>query len=318
MTMQYYIGKTAQNVYLSFPDAWTCRFMLESKCYPETKRQPNAMKQNPATRSLKYLFNNPFARGKSQMIFHTSHHKVGTSWFRNILQAVAEEFGLRFVKDDPALISGKPLIYFQHRPAADPATLDHYRGSHMIRDPRDVVISGYHYHLWTQESWAITPIQELPANMEKAWPLLPIREIGHMSYQEYLKSLPKEEGILAEIKRASTGTIREMVTWDYGNPAIFEIKYEAIIKDEENIFRQMFSHYGFKNAAIEKSCAIAEKFSFKNRAKRHVGSVKSESHLRSGKPRQWETEFTPALRDYFKQLHGQDLIDLGYEKDLSW
>ena len=31
----------------------------------------------------------------------------------------------------------------------------------MIRDPRDVIVSGYFYHQWTDEPWANEPRPEL-------------------------------------------------------------------------------------------------------------------------------------------------------------
>ncbi len=266
----------------------------------------------------KRISRNPFRKGEECLILHTAHHKIGTSWFKNILKGVAHEFGLRFFKNAPEVNHKKPAIYFQSRPFFDLASLVDFKGTHMIRDPRDVVISGYYYHLWTKENWAIVPIRELPANMEEAWPLLPIREIGHMSYQEYLCSLPREEGILAEIKRSSTDTIRDMIEWDYNNPAIFEFKYEDIIEDEEGVFREIFHHYGFTADAVDRGWEIARKFSFKNRARRNLGDVENRSHLRSGAAQQWRKEFNEEHKALFKELHGQDLIDLGYERDFSW
>jgi len=45
--------------------------------------------------------------------------------------------------------------------------------------------------------------------MNERWPLLLVNEIKNMSYQQYLNSLSREEGVLAEIDRASTTVIRE-------------------------------------------------------------------------------------------------------------
>jgi hypothetical protein len=40
--------------------------------------------------------------------------------------------------------------------------------------------------------------------------------------------------------------------------------------------------------------------------------------FRQGTIRDWERHFTPALKETFKEVAGQLLIDLGYESDLSW
>jgi hypothetical protein len=139
-----------------------------------------------------------------------------------------------------------------------------------------------------------------------------------MSYKQYLNSLSKKEGIFAEIQRASTGVIRDMVQWDYHNHNIFEFRYEDIINEEQSIFRRLFQHYGFSDDAVSHSMRIAETRSFKNITTRKIGDVKEKSHTRSGKSGQWENEFTDSHKAYFKKLHGEDLIKLGYENDMNW
>lgn len=96
-------------------------------------------------------------------LFTLPHYKVGTSWFKNILSAIAEEFACEFIHSYPARLSGLPAIFFQGRPLE----VGEFRGSHMIRDLRDVVISVYYYHLWTNEKWAITQIREREADVQK-------------------------------------------------------------------------------------------------------------------------------------------------------
>jgi len=108
------------------------------------------------------------------------------------------------------------------------------------------------------------------------------------------------------------------VNWDYTNKGFFEIKYETIMGNEEKIFRQLFRHYGFNHEAIERSVEIAKQFSFKNRTGRNTGEVNKKSHLRSGKLQQWKDEFNEDHTVQFKKLHGEDLVKLGYEKNLNW
>jgi hypothetical protein len=121
------------------------------------------------------------------VIIHTSHHKVGTSWIGKILKLVADEFGLPYASNDLSqLARPRPAIFVQVRVYVLPGSISNYRGSHMIRDPRDIVLSGYHYHLWTSEDWCNKKIKDLPADMEKVWPLLPVNEIKDMSYKQYL------------------------------------------------------------------------------------------------------------------------------------
>ena len=199
---------------------------------------------------FKRITRNPFKDDAVYVVAHTSHHKVGTSWFRCVFDHLSVEFGLPiYYGKNYDLPRDQRVLYFQSPAIISPASLPEYRGSHMIRDPRDVVVSGYHYHLWTSETWATTKIgafAESGRDIKREWPLLPLDHIEDMTYQEYLKSLSREEGIRAEIQRSSTTSIKEMVEWDYDDKNTFEFKYEEIMRNEPEVFRSMFRHFGFK------------------------------------------------------------------------
>lgn len=261
---------------------------------------------------------NPFADGGQHLIVHTAHHKVGTSWFSAIFRALAEHYEIPLAREPEQVVAGKNGFFMQHRVLAAPSSFSNYRGSHMIRDPRDVVISGFHYHLWTHEGWANKKISELPQHMKDRWTRLPIDDIGHLSYKEYLNTLSEEDGLLAEIDRASNTVVKDIVDWNYNDPAVFEFRYEDIMVNEEEILEQMFTHYGFTKASVQTACDIAAQFSFSNRTGRAVGEVDGEHHIRSGKLAQWKGEFKDSHKALFKELHGEQLIALGYAEDQDW
>ena len=172
----------------------------------------------------------------------------------------------------------------------------------MIRDPRDIAVSAYYYHLWTRERWARAERERLE---------------GH-SYQEYLRGIDREEGLSAEITRLSGNVFRRMAGWDYHRPDYCELRYEDLIADERTWFERVFRHYGFRDDAVSEALTIAERLSFSNSSKRNLGEVTEGSHLRSGKPGQWREEFSERHRDLFKRLTGDLLIRLGYESDDTW
>lgn len=283
-----------------------------------TKRVIKLVKSNPALMKLKLKRKNPFQNKSGHLLILCCHHKVGTTWFGKVLPAISEEFGIPLIRNDQSKLGNGAEIFFQNHSKIDFSSLQNYRGAHMIRDPRDMVLSGYYYHLWTEEEWVRMPIKDLRPDMAERWPLLPVNEIKDMSYQQYLNSLSREEGIIAEMNRAYSKDIREIMDWDYTNENFFEFKYETIRENEEETFRQLFRHYGFNHDAVERSVEIAKQFSFKNRTGRNTGDVDKKSHLRSGKLQQWRDEFNEDHKAHFKKLHGEDLIKLGYEKDLNW
>lgn len=236
-------------------------------------------------------------------LVHCAHHKVGTVWFTQVLRAVAREWGLSFAKvalpTDP---DDADALLYPHADRFDRKRFERepFRGSHMVRDPRDVIVSAYFYHRWTPEAWAQTPRDEH----------------GGLSYQEYLNSLPQEEGLLAEIRYNKT--TRQMAAWDYEQPEFLELRYENVLGDEHDTFLRIFHHYGFTDAAATKAADIATRFNFDKVTKRRVGEVKAGAHLRSGKPGEWRELFGEAHRALFLDLHGDALVRLGYEDTDDW
>ncbi len=246
------------------------------------------------------------------LIVHCCYHKAGTHWMKGILKRLCEHYHLRWDRIEhselfgagpktiqQALLGNHVLIDGHSR--IDLADLPPYRGSHMIRDPRDMTISGYFYHLWSSEKWLHVP---------KA-------RFGNKSYQELLNSVDQEQGLIQEIERFA-GSFRQMIQWDYNNPNMFELRYEELLNDQGPIYRQLFQHYGLNDAAVERGLKIARRSSFEARAKRRVGTVQEKSVMRSGKPGQWKDYFTDAVKDRFKELAGEVLIELNYEENHDW
>ncbi len=205
---------------------------------------------------------NPFITEESPVIIHCCYHKVGTVWFGRILRDVAAEFGLSFeIGSTYKSIRNFELnqdvdIFLDFGSHVDLESLDEYVGSHMIRDPRDMIVSGYFYHRRTNELWANIPRPEYRG----------------MSYKEYLNSIGQSEGLLAEIKHANFW-VKHMQEWNFNNKRIFEIRYEDILDNEAMIFRNMFRHYRFSKEAINKSCQIYEKYSFNRRQREFLLDV---------------------------------------------
>ena len=170
-----------------------------------------------------------------------------------------------------------------------------YRGSHMIRDPRDMIVSGYEYHRTTEESWARRPD----------------RRFGGMSYQEYLLSLDEHEGLHAEIDFQVNGPVAAMAAWDYGRPEFLELRYEDVVADESEAFERLFRWYGFSDKAVGAGVEAAESLSL------HRGGARP-THVRWGWPGEWRERLAPDHVARFKEMTGDLMIRLGYEQDPDW
>jgi hypothetical protein len=245
------------------------------------------------------------ARAVPSRIVHCAHHKVGTVWFGNVLSALSSHYGLRFVHCRDGVEPPRADVYlfpnarwYGHwKPS-----LGTFRGTHMVRDPRDVVVSGFRYHLWSDEPWVTAPRVEY----------------GGLSYRDHLRSLEPGDGLMAELERACATTVREMAAWDYDQPEILELRYEDLITDEVAGFTSVFEHYGLRGAAAEQGLRFVERSSFRAVSGRAVGETASRSHLRSGRPGDWREHFEDRHVERMKELAGQAIIDLGYERDPGW
>lgn len=178
-----------------------------------------------------------------------------------------------------------------------------FAGTHMVRDLRDVVVSGYFFHLWTNESWVHVPDERY----------------GGRSYQQHLQAVDRDEGLLREIEHlAGSRDLRVLRAWNYRDPRVLELKYEDVISDERTWFEVVFRHYGFHERAVERSVGLALEQGFERAAGRRVGEVKEGRHMRSGRPGEWMEFFNAAHREAFKRSMGQLLVDAGYETSLDW
>jgi len=228
-----------------------------------------------------------------------THHKTGTAWLMSIFKIIADDHGLNYfygLQDD--LPKGTD-IFFQHHSLFDFDNLEKpYRGVHMIRDPRDVIVSGCLYHQKSEEPWLHY------SNLD----------FDGLTYQQKINSLDNlEEQIYFEMENAGRRTLVDMLAWDYQQPAFFEVKYEELIEDRELIlFHQIFSFLGFPGRTIPALLATAYQNSL------FSGNLGKSLHIRSGKKGQWKGYFTPGHKEQFSSLFGDALIQLGYEEDHDW
>jgi Sulfotransferase domain len=259
---------------------------------------------------VRRLTRSPFdpVRGPALLV-HGAHHKVGTVWFQRVLSTVAGFYGLRFAEVPAAYGSAPSAPVFG--PDIDIVVFDRandfrpedggareYRGSHLIRDPRDVVVSGYHYHLRTDEAWVRVPKERF----------------GGLSYQAFLQSVDEHDGLLAEIDRSARSSLAEMGAWSYGRPEILELRYEDAVRDEVETFTRLFRFYGLNEAAVEQAMTIVDQFSRQRGPQAGV----PDRHVRSGQPGEWRRFFGDDHVARFKQLTGDLVVRLGYEEGSDW
>jgi hypothetical protein len=243
----------------------------------------------------------PFSPTCTRTFVHCCHHRAGTTWLQGVLFQLASEFGLRV-----SLESGNSpcrwahLLFYEHARDFSPTDFAgrQFRGSHMIRDPRDLIVSSYFYHLWTAESWAHEPRPDL----------------GGKTYQEHLRSIPQHAGLMMELERTAQWQIRDMLAWNYHQPMFLEMRYEDLLADQAAGFEQLFRFYGLSDRAIARGVEIASEHSFHAKTGRRIGQTSEHAHLRSGRPGEWRDVLDGEHLFRLAALVGDAAGALGYER----
>ena len=95
-------------------------------------------------------------------------------------------------------------------------------------------------------------------------------------------------------------------------------KFEDLFGENQFIhMKSLFVHLDIKISDTQLK-SILEKYSFKNIAGRKKGEGDKKSHYRKGMAGDWRNYFTDNHKAEFKEVAGDILIELGYEKDKNW
>lgn len=269
--------------------------------------------------------NVPEKRVYPYLVTHFSYHKCMTVFFMRIFQGICDQMNWHFEKFLTHEMDRFIKVANQYKGnqiltignvLTDLSTLpNHFVGSHIIRDPRDLLISGYKYHLWCTETWAVEPLTERLKGIIKLNSFPIDIEIDGLSYQKLINSVDMETGLKIELNWRRFSFVH-MMDWDYNHPMIMELRYEEIFGNEVPLFEKLFHHYGFDNKLVDIGLQFVERYSFENQKK--YGNTGENKHLSTGESGQWKNYFFDELKEIFKERYQKLLENLAYEHDDSW
>lgn len=274
-----------------------------------------------------------------------AHHRSASTWSRGILYQLSACTGWRCdTIHDPARLStdlithcnrrNLELLVFTNARGEFMEQLPDFQGVHLVRDPRDILVSSYFSHRFSH------PTHE--------WPELE-------SHRRELQEMDEEQGLLRELD-CRAQQFKEMDEWPYGDPRVMEWKLEQLLQHQVECFQQLLNFWGYSTrdrfpgaeklaCCYNKACSRLERwfpgshlprwrsgsvaagsiqriiqrndFGSKTGGRR-PGQVDTHHHYRVGIPGDWRRHFTPEVSLRFKQRYGGLLVRLGYEQSMDW
>ena len=173
-----------------------------------------------------------------------------------------------------------------------------YKNVLIIRDPRDVIVSHTHYVTHTRRHFLFERYNRLYSNDD----------------QRLMASIQGfAAGEMGPGQESVTARFAKYTPW-IDDPDTYVCRFENLIGP---------SGGGTRSAQVAEIKAIAEHVDRaldEDAFERAAAAVWSERTptFRKGRAGDWRNHFAPEHEDAFKAIAGDLLIDLGYEKDLSW
>jgi hypothetical protein len=228
-----------------------------------------------------------------------THHRAGTHWLESVFRTICGRHFLRYYAGPHAALPEEWDVFLEHHSRFDFTRLPAvFRGIHIIRDPRDIVVSGCLYHQTSDEPW-------LHASDSK---------FDGRSYQQAINRFASlDDKILFEMENIARITIDDMSRWQYTNPCFMELRYEELIVDTDlMLFHQIFSFLEFPGRVLPSTLEIAQQNSV------FADKATASRHIRSEQARKWKKHFKRRHRQRLLELFGDVLVRLRYEPDDMW
>ena len=250
---------------------------------------------------------------ENPVLFHCAYHKCLTVYTKRVFQALFNRAllscggGYRHFRSDLDAFYenlARYRVLSLNNCFPDLNRLGDFRMTRFIRDPRDLLVSGYYYHRKCNEKWVDIPDPEDEGLREVNGHVPPGLKAGE-SYRDYLGRLSLEDGLIAEIQFRKHH-FDSMMKWPVQHPQIRVFRYEDIIGHEKEVFRKVFEFYGLSKILVRAGCFFAGRYAFKPGKPGH-------RHIRDPRAGQWQKHFTDSVSACLEECHPGLLSFLGYE-----
>lgn len=236
-----------------------------------------------------------------------THHKTGTHWMADVFRSFARSASFSFLnlsnkkaEDHRSILEGKMnsyrkglIVFHNHSIFPDIVYSSGFKGIHLVRDPRDILISAVRYQETTDAKWV----------KKKR------RDLGGRSVQESLRNCASmEDKLLFEMSCVGRGNLDRMSGFKRGE-VFKDVKYEYLVSDASlAVTKRIATHFGLSPGNGEKFLnAMTENSLFGGINK------KDKPHIKDGGVSQYLNVYTQKCYDLFNQLGFDEYLDaLGY------
>lgn len=196
-----------------------------------------------------------------------------------------------------------------------------YRAIRLVRDPRDIWVSGYLYHLHCNEEWCLNvntdaaapigwpKVDYSVAHWPDAWKRRYLERLDGRSYQSNLLCRSLAEGLDFELAGYTGCTLSTMREWALNGVDALDVRLEDVMADFDGAMLRIFDHFGF---SLDQSRAALEVARSEDIRRMDDATIAERPQIQSRTISKWRNVLSAAQVAGFEERYGDLIRELGY------